>query len=188
LVFELLAKEVHPLALGKVNRSHIQIRELASRLLSLNNSINLEENEVNTIVNTLTQGRYSHTDILNRNEVLELLHEKSVTFPIDHEKELILNLFKEYQDVLKLTSPFVLSSEMEEDREKVISLTGGFIETSDRSYVFKGSTKVSKNSKIPPNVNIQIQAGQGLPLIPGLPVEYNIELQYMGWTENQEDI
>lgn len=44
--------------------------------------------------------------------------------------------------------------------------------------------KLPEQSKLPPNVQVQVPAGQALPLIPGLPRHYNIEVTSQAWVRN----
>ncbi len=188
LVFKLLAKEVHPLALGNVNRSHTQIRELAKRLLESNNVEKEKNNNVANIVNTLTQGRYSHTDILNRHEVKELLGENVVSFPDKKMCDLIWKLHLEYKELFEIDKPFALGKIMGNDLEKKINIKGSIIESNSKSIIFRSISNVTQRSMIPTNVNVQIQAGQPMPIFPGFPKEFHIEMEQMGWSENQEGI
>jgi len=188
--FQILSDQVHPLALGNVNRSHKQIRELARRLLRIRSDGNQDENEkrISSIVNALTQGRYSHTDILNRKEAKILLGENMVRFPSDEEQALISSLLDEYFDALSLLDTFILEKEISDNPQTEITLVGGFIETEKSSYIFKSKTRIHQRSSIPPNYQLNIQPGQKIPIIPGFPKEYNFEIMESGWILNQEGI
>jgi hypothetical protein len=188
LAFRILAEEIHPLALGNVNRSHTQIRELAQRLLELHYNKRTEKKQkaVKDIVNVLTQGRYSHTDILNRQETRNLLGESVVKFAEGDEHKLMWKLFEEYADALSLLKTFILHTEMEDNQQAEMTSVGGFIETEDRSFVFRTISQVSRWSQLPEGYQIQVQPGNLLPIIPGLPSQYHIELLETGWIENKE--
>ncbi len=175
LAFEQLTKNVHPLALGNVNRSHTQIRELAKRLLKLNkNKIN--EKKIEAIVNTLTQGRYSHSDILNRYEVKELLSDDVVVFPDDNLQNLLWNLYLEYEHVMELDHPFILNEAMGNEKLKEIRLHSSFIDTNKLSYIFRSITNIRQISIIPQGYQVNIQPDQELPIIQGFDINFNISL------------
>jgi ATP-dependent protease ClpP protease subunit len=187
LAFEQLVNKVHPLALGNVNRSHTQIRELSKRLLKLNKS-SIDDKNIELIVNTLTQGRYSHSDILNRHEVKDLLSEKVVEFPDDEVENLIWKLYLEYEKTMELDNPFVLNVIMGQNKSKEVKLHGSFIDTNKSSYVFRSVSEVRQVSVVPQGYQVNTQPGQELPLIPGFDVNYNISVKELGWVDNLEKV
>src|SRR3990167_10950575 len=69
--------EVHPLALGNVNRIHNLIRLIAKRLLKSHNKP-LKEDEIEKIVEYFTEKLYSHQYFIGRREAREELGVKSV--------------------------------------------------------------------------------------------------------------
>jgi hypothetical protein len=184
LAFEILAKEVHPLALGGVNRSHKQIRELAERLLKLHNTSNSHQK----IVNTLTQGRYSHTDILNRREVIDLLGANVAKVADSREQYLMWELFSDYAESISLFDTFILQSEIGDEQQAEIELVGAFIETEADSYIYRSVCKVTQMSELPSNFNVQLQPNQLMPLIPGFPRRVLIEMEEQGWTRNDKGV
>jgi hypothetical protein len=64
--FRKLADSVHPLALGNVQRSINQIRQLARKMLSLHELP--KSVEIGALVNALTTESYSHQHLVNRRE------------------------------------------------------------------------------------------------------------------------
>jgi ATP-dependent protease ClpP protease subunit len=188
LAFKLLVENVHPLALGNVNRSHKQIRELAKRLLSLHLKGRDAEEKTKSIVNSLTQGRYSHTDILNRHEVQELLGENTVRFADDREQLLMWNLLEDYVNSISMRQPYSLQGEIGDQQQAIIDTVGAFIETEKTSFIYCSKSKVTQRSVLPPNFQVNLQSGQLMPLIPGFPREFQLELLDMGWIANEEGI
>jgi len=187
LAFEQLVNKVHPLALGNVNRSHTQIRELAKRLLKLNKN-HIASNNIDTIVNTLTQGRYSHADILNRHEVKDLLSEKVVEFPNDDLQGLIWDLYLDYENAMHLEIPFTINSIMGQENYKEIKIYGSFIDSDKISYVFRSINDVRQFSILPQGFQLNIQPGQIPPIIPGFDINYNISTKELCWSENVEKV
>ncbi|MBX3045782.1 MAG: hypothetical protein KF698_02170 [Anaerolineales bacterium] len=186
--FELLAREVHPLALGNVNRSHTQIRELASRLLGLNPQISNEEEKKQLIVNSLTEGRYSHSDILNRKEAQSLFGSETVKFLEGEERDLVSALYQEYVSLFSLEETFVLQKIIGANQRMSLKTNGAIIETSESSFLYSADMILTQHSVFPPGMQVNLQPGQGLPLIPGLPVNINVDLQAIGWSENVDGV
>jgi len=69
--------EVHPLALGNVNRIHNLIRLIAKRLLKSHNKP-MREDEIEKVVEYFTEKLYSHQYFIGRHEAREELGVKSV--------------------------------------------------------------------------------------------------------------
>jgi len=190
LAFEILARKVHPLALGNVDRSHKQIRELIRRLLSTHLDLEDEttEEHISVVARRLTQERYSHTDILNRHEAMELLGNGMIKFADDDEHRLLMELYDEYVGVLSMRKTFVLDAETGSNQQTTLDVIGAFIETESTSFIFKSTCKITKRSAFPPGIQISLQPGQLPPLVPGFPVKMNIELISIGWEPNEEGI
>lgn len=190
LAFQILAEKVHPLALGNVNRSYKQIRGLARRLLGLHLPTESGEGEgrIASIVDALTQKRFSHTDILNRREARDLLGENMVKFADEVEQDLMWRLFEDYADASSLLKTFILQSEVGDNQQAEMGVVGAFIETETTSYIYRSICQVTQRSALPSGFNINLQPGQLMPLLPGFPREVNIELREIGWVKNERGI
>ena len=186
LAFKLLAEQVHPLALGNVNRSHVQIRELGRRLLELHTGKSTKD--LDKIVRRLTQERYSHTDILNRKEAKELLGEDIVVAAEGDVNELLYSLYNDYTEVLSLDQTFVISAQFGNEQQVDLTLVGSFIETVNTSMIFRSNFTCTKRTVYPQGMQVNLQPGQFPPLLPGFPVEIHIELKEICWIENEEGI
>ncbi|OGZ72193.1 MAG: hypothetical protein A2908_02285 [Candidatus Staskawiczbacteria bacterium RIFCSPLOWO2_01_FULL_38_12b] len=93
--------QIHPLALGNVNRTHNLIRQLAERLLKSHKE-KLREEEIKKIVDYFTEKLYSHQYFIGRKEAKEDLGVKTV---IEADKELtqaISDLHEEYKKEMGL--------------------------------------------------------------------------------------
>jgi len=93
--------QIHPLALGNVNRTHNLIRRLAERLLKSHNNP-MRDDEVKKVVEYFTEKLYSHQYYIGRKEAKEELGLKTVE---DADKELsglMTNLYSEYQKEMQL--------------------------------------------------------------------------------------
>jgi hypothetical protein len=184
LAFRLLAEQVHPLALGNVNRSHTQIRQLGERLLQLHTDG--DDKDIEGIVLRLTQERYSHTDVLNRREAIDLLGENMVITAEGEEHDLMWSLYEDYNRTMSLDKTLILTSELGEKQTDDLRFIGSFIETDNISLVFRADCTVTKRSVLPQGFQLTLQPGTLPPIIPGFPLEINLELKEMGWIENEE--
>jgi len=188
-VFRRLAEEVHPIALGNVNRAHTQIRILADKLLRLHLDEVKEQARIEQIVEYLTKALYSHTHAFNRTEMKEILGTDIVVDAKEEEQELLWQLYEEYAQVLQLRHVFCADSLAVSDQSRQeLGINGGFIETEGQSFVFHSQCQINLASKIPQGVQIQIPSGQPMPLIPGLPVNIDVKVLSIGWEINEEGV
>jgi hypothetical protein len=101
--FNLLAQQVHPLALGNVKRQTQQSRMMARKLLELHMD-KAQAHQMEQIVEALTSRSYYHGHPINRREAREDLGLKIVADPSNETK--IWQLYCEYEDELQLQVPF----------------------------------------------------------------------------------
>jgi hypothetical protein len=93
--------QIHPLALGNVNRTHNLIRRLAERLLKSHKS-QIKEDEIVKIVDYFTEKLYSHQYFVGRKEAKEDLGVKSVVdAPADLAKAMT-ELYESYVQEMEL--------------------------------------------------------------------------------------
>jgi ClpP class serine protease len=93
--------EVHPLALGNVNRIHNLIRLIAKRLLKSHNKP-LKEDEIEKIVEYFTEKLYSHQYFIGRREAREELGVKSVVDAPAPLAKAMHELYEAYRDEVGL--------------------------------------------------------------------------------------
>ncbi|HNW96306.1 MAG TPA: hypothetical protein PLQ44_01505 [Candidatus Paceibacterota bacterium] len=93
--------QIHPLALGNVNRTHNLIRRLAERLLKSHNS-RMKEDEIAKIVDYFTEKLYSHQYFIGRKEAKEELGLMSVSYADDNLSKAISDLYEEYAKEMEL--------------------------------------------------------------------------------------
>lgn len=91
--------QIHPLALGNVNRIHNLIRILARRLLK-SHKMPLKDTEVDTIVDYFTEKLYSHQYFIGRKEAKEDLGLKTVVDADAALSKLMTDLWEEYNKEL----------------------------------------------------------------------------------------
>ena len=108
--FNVLAGQVHPLALGNVKRSISQSRMMATKLLELHMP-SAQSHNISDIVDKLTSKLFYHGHPINRKEAREQIGlEKVVDAPPDLER-MIWDLYLNYEAELLLNEPFDSASE-----------------------------------------------------------------------------
>ncbi len=188
-VFKRLTEEINPIALGNVNRVQSQIRILANKLLKNTFNKNGDSNKIKKIVDLLTTSLYSHTHAINRKEAKEILGDDFVIFANDDEQKLLWQLYEEYEKALKLRETFCIDNLLISNKqEHNITVHGALIETKEKSCIFQSQCKIKLSSIVPSGVNVQIPAGQPMPLIPGLPVNMEIKVLSIGWKNNEKGV
>lgn len=93
--------QIHPLALGNVNRTHNLIRILAKRLLKSHNSP-MREEEIEKIVDYFTEKLYSHQYFIGRKEAKEDLGLKNVVDASEDLSKTMTGLYDEYAKEMEL--------------------------------------------------------------------------------------
>lgn len=181
-VFKELTKNINPLALGNVYRIYSQIRLLARNLLCKH----LPKNDprIGKIVNALVEEYFSHQHSLNAEDAIEIFGRQIVKKASEAEENLILQLFEEYADAMKISEIFNLREFMGEELEKPIDIDGAYIQSEYSTYILKTNLKASQRTQLPPNVNIQAPPGSPIPLIPNLPRAINVDLISSQWKKS----
>jgi len=91
--------QIHPLALGNVNRIHNLIRILAKRLLKSHRAP-MKDAEIDTIVDYFTEKLYSHQYFIGRKEAREDLGVRTVVDASDTLSKTMSDLWEEYNKEL----------------------------------------------------------------------------------------
>ena len=180
-----LTKEVHPLALGNVHRVHQQIKQLAKKLLEFHPD---QGRNLDDVIAALTTGFYSHLHMINRYEAREILGEEQVEFASDDLAQLLDELLRAYESDFALRRSFYLMAHLGDDQTKDARFIGAALDSKMRSYLFETKVIVRQHSALPPNVQFQLPSGQAMPLVPGLPREYQADITSEGWVSNPNPI
>ena len=138
------------------------------------------------VVEELATRFYSHLHMISRDEALEILGPEQVKFASTDLAAGLDELLRAYEDQFQLRRAFFLGEYMADEPERTARFIGGAVESRQLSYLYETKAKISQSSKLPPNVQLQLPAGQRRPLIPGLPREYSFELTAQGWIHNKE--
>lgn len=156
--FKRLIAEVHPLALGAVNRLLSQTENVAEQLLARRKNP-LPEDTRKSIVKKFSTEIGSHAHVIRRTEAVEIgLDNVTAAADIDLEKEL-WQLFQEYSDFLDLTSPFLGQDELiskDSDLENWQNLPIGIIESTSLKHVFRQDARIRRLRDVPPNITIDV--------------------------------
>ena len=179
-----LTNEVHPLALGNVNRVLQQIKQLAVNLLNLHP---VDGEDVQSIVRALTTQFFSHLHMINRHEAKKILGER-VDFASGELSDALDNVLRAYEEQFALRRKFYLRKLLDEDAEQSFRFVGALLESTVRSYLFETTGVVRQVAMPPANVQIQVPAGQSIPLVPGMPRDTQVEVKSQGWVHNRQRI
>ncbi len=102
---EMLATQVHPLALGNVKRSQAQSKMMAQKLLALHMDAERERTTIEGIIDSLTSKLYYHGHPINRSEAAEL-GLKAAPDVDDGLEDLMWELYLDYERDMQLGAPF----------------------------------------------------------------------------------
>ena len=177
--FAALVAKVEPLALGNVQRSYAQIRELAKNLLELHMKDHGDDanKKIDKIVATLTQRLYSHEHLINRQEAKAMgLEVECVDSSLD---QLFWKLFSHYLNEMKLERPFNPQEELKEQAAAPFALRRAFIESFALTDAFVSAGTITRR---PPGA---FQLPPGAPVMQGLQFQMPIalEMKQEGWQE-----
>ncbi|MDO8743137.1 MAG: hypothetical protein Q7J30_01080 [Candidatus Azambacteria bacterium] len=166
--------QIHPLALGNVNRIHNLIRVLAKRLLK-SHKAPIKEDEIDKIVDYFTEKLYSHQYFIGRKEAREDLGLKTVVDADGVLSKAMTDLCEEYNkdlDFGKMWNPEneLGANAMQNRKDYKIA----FIESSQLSNYYDIAVEYKKQQ-----VNIAQQTPQGPIQVPQDQVGWRIISQ--GW-------
>ena len=172
-IFDRLASQVHPLALGAVYRSREQIQTLADRLLSLHMKGDEKKKERERIISMLTRELGSHDYLIGRTEAKERLKLNVIDISPDLNYK-IMALFNEYENLLSLRQPYHPEGFLGAQNTLSGNFNRAIIESEDLTHVFRTTKTVQR---------MQIQQ-------PGLPIPIPVSgfqemVSFEGWVNDQ---
>lgn len=182
-VFRELTKQVHPLALGNVERVYLQIRRLATHLLGLHLDEKGDGAQIEDITRALTQEFYSHVHAIPRREAMPLLGDWARGATEDEDARMT-DLFDAYATDLQLRAPFSLPTYMGTDPVRDLTAVGGFIESGAKSHIHETRLRVMQRAVIPPGIQVQIPPGATPPLDPWPGRVYETATDALAWVDN----
>ena len=142
-LMQTLASDVRPLALGSVYRAKEQIKMLARKLLEFHMKSDGEKAKVEGIVTALTRELYSHDYVISRKEAKNLLGLKIAECSDDLETALMA-LFQNYAEDLQLRNAYSPEAALGTQGTRVTTLDRAFIESADRTFVFRTKREIKK--------------------------------------------
>lgn len=145
--FNMLARKVHPLALGNVKRSLQQSRMMARKLLALHMKAT-EEHKITEIVEALTSKLFYHGHPINRIEAAEQIELPTIEQPPSTVEDLMWRLYSDYEAEMKLEERFHSALEFTALHTGTVPKTGHltpkqsaklvYVESEARTDVFMG--------------------------------------------------
>jgi len=166
--------QIHPLALGNVNRVHNLIRILAKRLLKSHKNPMSEEG-INKIVDCLTEKLYSHQYLVGRKEAKGELGIETITYADKNLSDLMTQLFEEYKKEMeldKIWNPEIEIGETQAYNKKSYKIA--FIESTQQTNYFELVMEFKKGQ-----ISVTQQTPQGPIQIPQEKVMWRVIGQ--GW-------
>ena len=166
--------QIHPLALGNVNRTHNLIRILAKRLLKSHKSP-MKEEEIEKVVDYFTEKLYSHQYYIGRKEAKEDLGLQTVINTDENLSKAMTDLYDEYAKEMELSVLWNPENELGINAmENRKSYKIAFIESWQSSSCFELSIAYKKQQ-----MNITQQTPQGPIQVPQQQVAFRVVEQ--GW-------
>jgi len=166
--------QIHPLALGNVNRTHNLIRILAGRLLK-SNKLPMEEEEIEKIVDYFTEKLYSHQYFIGRKEAKEDLGLKTIRNADDTLSKTMTDLYEEYKKEMNLGALWNPENELGANAvQNKKDYKIAYMESAQRSNRFELLVEYKKQQ-----VNVAQQTPQGPIQVPREQVVFKILGQ--GW-------
>jgi Serine dehydrogenase proteinase len=104
--FAILARKVHPLALGNVKRATSQSRMMGEKLLRLRNDESMDAHDVTELIENLTSQLYFHGHPINRNEARDDLRLGFVQDAPPDVEAVMTALYEAYAADMRLDEPF----------------------------------------------------------------------------------
>lgn len=168
--------QIHPLALGNINRTHTLIRILAKRLLK-SHALPMDAEKIDTIVDYFTEKLYSHQYLIGRKEAKEDLGLKTVVFADGELARTMTALYEEYAKEIGLGILWNAENELGDNavqNRKDYSIA--YIESLHASSVFELTLEYKKET-----VNVVQQTPHGPIQTPKEQIGFKIVSQ--GWKE-----
>jgi hypothetical protein len=144
---------IHPLALGNVNRTHNLIKILAKRLLKSHKE-QIKEDEVEKIIDFLTEKLYSHQYFFGRKEAKEELGIKNVVYADQKLSDFMTEIYDEYNNEMQMTK--IWNPEIEFGKGQNQNYKIAYVESLETSNCFEINMEFKK---VQQNISQQTPAG-----------------------------
>jgi hypothetical protein len=145
---KLLASRISPEILGQASRIRNEIRIIATNLLGLHLE---DDKKIESIVSSLVEKLHSHQYMINRREAQRI--GLPVSF-LDSESEVLSSqILASYVKETKMDEPGMAVNFSPGETKKVVQMNRAFVETPDRSFVFKTEYTFHKDGKVEARIN-----------------------------------
>jgi len=145
---KLLASRISPEILGQASRIRNEIRIIATNLLGLHLE---DDKKIESIVSSLVEKLHSHQYMINRREAQRI--GLPVNFLDDESEALSAQILASYVAESKMDEPGMAVNFSPGETKKVMHMNRAFVETPDRSFVFKTEYTFHKDGKVEARVN-----------------------------------
>lgn len=166
---------IHPLALGNINRTHNLIKILAKRLLKSHKEP-MKEDEIEKVIEFLTEKLYSHQYYIGRKEAKEDLGIQSVVFADKELSDLMTEIYEEYNNEMNMTKIWNPELEIGEGRvENKQNYKIAYVESAEISNCFEINMEFKRVQQ-----TVAQQTPQGMISIPQMQIVWRVIGQ--GWS------
>jgi hypothetical protein len=151
-VFATLAKNIHPLTLGAVQRSRQQIAFLASNLMKHHTT---NKRRIKKVVGTLSRERFSHSYIIGRSEAESELG-LNIVRPEVRLLASIVNLFNEYNDIMRIDTPYNPEALLGTSNQGNFTFNRAIIEVPNSTDVYRTTKEIQRIQMQQPGVPVPV--------------------------------
>lgn len=156
-----LVDQITPLTVGNINRQNSHIRLVARKLLTSRNQ-KIDEEKIESIIETLTEKMYFHGHGIGRKEAKEI--GLPVVNPSEEIEGLMWELYNSYCNFLKLDDPIFAEIELQDEEKKIIkNVPVAIVESLEKLHVHRGDIELIKQRKIPESPQIGVNFNLQLP-------------------------
>lgn len=145
---KLLASRISPEILGQASRIRNEIRIIATNLLRLHIE---DDNKIGTIVSNLVEKLHSHQYMVNRTEAQRM--GLPVKFLDDKSEKISSEILNSYIAEAKMDEPGIAINFGPGETTKVMDMDRAFVETANRSFVFRTKYTFHKDGKLETRIN-----------------------------------
>jgi len=160
-ILKVLSGEISPTILGNVSRTFHRTRQLAKRLLELHLKNVNNKDQINKIIENLTEKLYSHSHFINRKEAKDIIGFGNIIEYANAELEENTNrILKIYENEFKENERFDIDKILEtEDKVEFIARNGVIGSTKTNYYFERKFLVVKDTTKTPPIQLNKIELG-----------------------------
>jgi ATP-dependent protease ClpP protease subunit len=154
-ILKVLSGEISPTILGNVSRTFHRIRQLAKRLLELHLKNVNNKDQINKIIENLTEKLYSHSHYINRKEAKDIIGFGNIIEYANVELEENTNrILKLYEDKFQENERFDIDKILKTKNKEEFIARNGVIGSTKTNYYFERKFLVVKDDTKTPSIQI----------------------------------